>query len=58
MTASWKQLGNPELTPKLKQTILDGVLREIGNRSIEQLGRERDELLLGLLRLRAKYSKA
>jgi 3-hydroxyacyl-CoA dehydrogenase len=58
MTACWKQLGNPELTPKLKQTIIDGVLREIGNRSVEQLGRERDELLLGLLRLRAKYPKA
>jgi len=58
MTACWKQLGNPELTPKLKRTIIDGVLREIGNRSVEQLGRERDELLLGLLRLRARYSKA
>jgi 3-hydroxyacyl-CoA dehydrogenase len=58
MTACWKQLGNPELTPKLKQTLIDGVLREIGNRSVEQLGRERDELLLGLLRLRAKYPKA
>jgi carnitine 3-dehydrogenase len=58
MTACWKQLGNPELTPKLKQTIINGVQQEIGNRSVEQLGRERDELLLGLLRLRATYSKA
>jgi 3-hydroxyacyl-CoA dehydrogenase len=58
MTARWQQLGNPELTPKLKQTIINGVQQEIGNRSVEQLGRERDELLLGLLRLRAKYAKA
>ena len=58
MSACWKQLGNPELTPKLKQTIIDGVLREIESHSVAQLGRERDELLLGLLRLRAKYSKA
>jgi 3-hydroxyacyl-CoA dehydrogenase len=58
MTACWKQLGNPQPTPKLKETIINGVQQEIGNRSIEQLGRERDELLLELLRLRTKYSKA
>ena len=58
MAACWEQLGNPELTPKLKETIINGVQREIGNRSVEQLGRERDELLLDLLLLRTKYSKA
>jgi 3-hydroxyacyl-CoA dehydrogenase len=58
ISACWKDLGNPELTPKLQQTIIDGVLREVGNRSHEQLTRDRDDLLLGLLRLRAKLSKA
>jgi hypothetical protein len=30
-----------------------GVLREAGNRSVEQLSQEESEILLGLLRLRA-----
>ena len=54
MTEMWKVLGNPELTPDLKQTIVDGVLQEAGNESVDQLGEQRDEMLLGLLRLRAK----
>jgi 3-hydroxyacyl-CoA dehydrogenase len=58
ISACWKDLGNPELTPELQQTIIDGVLQEAGSRSLEQLARERDELLLGLLRRRAKLSKA
>ena len=48
-----KTLGNPEITAELKQTITEGVLREAGNRSVEQLAQEESELLLGLLRLRA-----
>src|SRR3984893_15526192 len=58
ISACWKDLGNPELTSELQQTIIDGVLQEAGRRSLEHLARERDELLLGLLRLRAKLSKA
>jgi carnitine 3-dehydrogenase len=45
-------LGNPRITPELKQTIAGGVLEEAGNRSVEQLAKEEDELLVGLLRLR------
>ena len=48
-----KTLGNPEFTDELKQTITQGVLREAGNRSVEQLAQEESEVLLGLLRLRA-----
>jgi len=48
-----KNLGNPEITSELKQTITEGVLREAGNRSVEQLAEEENETLLGLLRLRA-----
>jgi 3-hydroxyacyl-CoA dehydrogenase len=48
----WKALGTPTVTPELKQTIVDGVLGEAGDRSVDQLARERDEVLLGLLALR------
>jgi 3-hydroxyacyl-CoA dehydrogenase len=58
MTGCWKDLGNPELAPKLKQTIIDGALQQAGHRSIAQLARERDEMLLGLIRLRRKLAKA
>lgn len=53
LAAMMKTLGNPELTGELKQTITQGVLREAGNRSVEQLTQEESEMLLGLLRLRA-----
>jgi 3-hydroxyacyl-CoA dehydrogenase len=50
----WKDLGNlQDFTPAVKQTIVDGVLREAGNRSLSELAAERDEVLLGLLKLRA-----
>jgi len=52
-----KALGNPEITPELKRTISDGVMTEAGNRSVEQLAKEENELLVGLLRLRAKTGK-
>jgi 3-hydroxyacyl-CoA dehydrogenase len=53
LAAMMKTLGNPELTSELKQTITQGVLREAGDRSVEQLTQEESEMLLGLLRLRA-----
>jgi 3-hydroxyacyl-CoA dehydrogenase len=57
MAACWKDLGTPDLTPELQETIIRGVLEEVGNRSVDQLGKERDELMLGLLRLRSKLTK-
>jgi carnitine 3-dehydrogenase len=54
MMGLWKVLGNPEMTPELKQTIIAGVMQEAGNRSVDQLGQQRDEMLLGLLSVRAK----
>jgi 3-hydroxyacyl-CoA dehydrogenase len=50
----WKTLGNPEVTPELKRTIVDGVLQEAGNRSVEQLAQEENELLVAMLRLRIR----
>jgi 3-hydroxyacyl-CoA dehydrogenase len=52
MTTWWKDLGNPEFTPDLKEKIVQGVLAEAGNQSIDELAGERDRLLLGLLGLR------
>ncbi|HVQ73411.1 MAG TPA: 3-hydroxyacyl-CoA dehydrogenase NAD-binding domain-containing protein [Bradyrhizobium sp.] len=54
MTASWKSLGSPVLTPEIQRKLVDGVHAEIGSRTIEELEAERDELLLGLLELRNK----
>jgi 3-hydroxyacyl-CoA dehydrogenase len=48
-----KGLGNPEVTDELKQTIVDGVLQEAGDRSVEQLAQEQNEVLVGLLKLRS-----
>ncbi|MEM5383372.1 3-hydroxyacyl-CoA dehydrogenase NAD-binding domain-containing protein [Paraburkholderia phymatum] len=56
MTAWWKTLGAPVLTPEVQQTLIDSVHAEIGSRSIEELEAERDALLLGLLELRSNVS--
>src|SRR5713101_7977820 len=47
-----KVLGTPNITPELKQTVIDGVLREAGNRSVDQLAKKENEVIIGLLRLR------
>jgi 3-hydroxyacyl-CoA dehydrogenase len=52
VTAWWKALGSPELTPELRQKLIDGVKAEVGSRSIQELAEERDRVLLGLLALR------
>ncbi len=49
-----KTLGTPDVTPELKQTIVDGVLREARNRSVDQLAQEENELIIGLLHSRAQ----
>jgi carnitine 3-dehydrogenase len=52
----WKTLGNPEVTPALKQTITEGVLGMAGNRSVEQLADEENRELIELIRIRTKPS--
>jgi 3-hydroxyacyl-CoA dehydrogenase len=51
-----KTLGTPEITPQLKQTVVDAVLKEAGGRSVEQLAREENSVLTGLLKLRSAAS--
>jgi 3-hydroxyacyl-CoA dehydrogenase len=55
MTAWWKTLGSPELTPDVQRKLIDGLHAEIGKRTIPDLEAQRDEILLGLLELRSKY---
>ncbi len=55
MTAWWKTLGSPALTPEVQKKLIDSVHTEVGSRSIPELEAQRDEVLLGLLELRRKY---
>ncbi len=56
LAAMMKTLGTPEITPQLKQTVVDAVLKEAGGRSVEQLAREENSVLIGLLKQRAAVS--
>src|ERR1700692_39207 len=58
MTAWWKVLGQPVLTPEVQKTLIDSVRDEVGPRSIDELAAERDEMLLGLIELRTKIENA
>ncbi len=49
-TTWWKDLGNPELTPELRERLIAGVLEEAKGRSIEDLAAQRDAGLLAVLR--------
>jgi 3-hydroxyacyl-CoA dehydrogenase len=57
MTAWWKTLGSPVLTPEVQKTLIDSVHAEVGSRTIDELAAERDEVLLGLIELRKKVAK-
>jgi 3-hydroxyacyl-CoA dehydrogenase len=58
MTAWWKTLGSPVLTPEVQKKLIDSVHAEVGSRSVEKLEAERDEVLLGLIELRNKAAKS
>jgi len=57
MTAWWKVLGQPVLTPEVQKQLIDSVRAEVGSRSIDQLAAERDEMLLQLIELRTKAER-
>ena len=57
LTSLMKGLQMPDVTPALKQTIVDGVLKEAGERSVDELAEKENEVMLALLALRAKASK-
>jgi carnitine 3-dehydrogenase len=54
----WTRLDAPELTPELRERMVDGCLREAAGRSIQELERERDDFLVDLLALRARYDSS
>ncbi|MEM5401110.1 MULTISPECIES: 3-hydroxyacyl-CoA dehydrogenase NAD-binding domain-containing protein [Paraburkholderia] len=54
LTAWWHVLGTPELTADVRATIIRGVHEEVRSRSLHELATYRDEVLMGLLRLRNK----
>src|SRR6266851_1882252 len=53
LVAMMKTLGTPEITPQLKQTVVDAVLKEAGGRSVEQLASAENSVLIALLKQRA-----
>jgi 3-hydroxyacyl-CoA dehydrogenase len=57
MTAWWKVLGQPVLTPEVQKKLIDSVHAEVGSRSIDELAAERDEMLMGLIELRSRATK-
>ncbi len=54
LTPLLSALGNPQVTPELKEKVTEGVLAEAGDRSVEQLAKDENERLVGLLALRAQ----
>ena len=42
-----KALGTPNITPELKQKVINGVVREAAGRSVEQLAQEENRVLIG-----------
>jgi 3-hydroxyacyl-CoA dehydrogenase len=49
----WQDLGQPVLSPELKEKLVEGVEAVADGRSVEELEAERDAALLALLRARA-----
>jgi len=49
-----KALGTPNITPELKQKVVNGVTREAAGRPVDQLAQEENRVLIGLLKLRAE----
>src|SRR6185437_8240760 len=52
MQAWWDTLGNPRLSPELRQSLVDGVAHEAAGRDIDALAARRDQFLVDLLRLK------
>jgi carnitine 3-dehydrogenase len=52
-----RKLEMPDVTPALMQTIIDGVLKEAGDQSVDQLAQAENKMVLELLALRAKAGR-
>jgi hypothetical protein len=49
-----KTLGTPNITPELKETVTNHVLRMAGNRTVDQLSQKENEVMTELLSSRAR----
>ena len=49
-----KALGNPNITPELKQKVITGVMQEAAGRPVDELAEAENRVLIGLLKLRAE----
>ena len=47
-----EDLGSPDMTPALRQTLIDGALRQAGGRSVAELAAWENEVMFGMLKLR------
>jgi carnitine 3-dehydrogenase len=54
LLSPWTRLRAPELTPELRNGVVEGCLQEAGDRTIADLVRERDARLVDLLRVLGK----
>ena len=45
----WPDLGTPEMTPMFEAALIDGVLAEAGDQSIDAMARDRDRKLVAIL---------
>ncbi len=52
-----KGLQLPEVTPALKQTVVEGVLKDAGEHSVEDLAQKENDVLFALLALRSQASR-
>jgi 3-hydroxyacyl-CoA dehydrogenase len=52
----WPLLGDPELTPELRETIVNGIMEEVDGQSIDELAARRDAILCALLSARAQHT--
>jgi carnitine 3-dehydrogenase len=54
----WTRLEAPALTPRLRDMVVAGVNQSVGDTTIDELQRQRDEFLADLLLLLAKHRRA
>ncbi|MEW1660786.1 3-hydroxyacyl-CoA dehydrogenase NAD-binding domain-containing protein [Streptomyces sp. NPDC093707] len=55
MVDAWQDLGTPDFTPELQETIVSGVLKEANGYTVEELADRRDAMLSALLAVRARH---
>src|SRR6266498_3086097 len=57
LTGMMNDLHMPEVTPALKETVVDGVLKDAGAHSVDDLAQAENDVLFALLALRSQASR-